>query len=151
MALDPNVLTSPEGQEFFHTKAWLPLTAAQIKEKDIMPYIAPSYAPEVYEMAAAESLTSFPISVEYAEGKVRGQFTTAGSQVFFELLDTGQEFKNGLKLVGKISRGSDISFKIWTIRPGKRHRLETVTTLFGVAEFPEIIQALRSFKIFPIT
>lgn len=151
IALDPNVLNTPEGQEFFHVEAWLPLTAARSKEEDLMPYVAPSYAPENYQLAAAESIIPFPLSVEYAEGKVRGRFTTAGNQVFFELLETSQEFKNGVKLVGKITQGPEISFKIWKITPGKRYRLETVTHLFGAAEFAEIIQALRSFEVFPIT
>lgn len=152
MELAPNVLSTLEGQELFHTDAWLPLTAARTKEKDIMSYIAPSYAPGMYELAAAtESFALFPISVEYADGKVQGQFTTAGSQVFFELLEVDQEFKNGVQLVGKIRQGSHRSVKIWKITPGKRHRLGMITQLFGTAEFSEIIQTLRAFNVFFIS
>lgn len=147
IALDPYVLDTPEGETFFQEEVGLPLTAAKIKEKNIMPYVAPSYAPETYELAAAESFDLFPVSVEYAEGKVRGKFTVAGRLVFFELLEAEEEFKQGVTLIGKVVQESSVSLKLWHITPGKKHRLETLANLFGAARFPDVIQALRTFKV----
>lgn len=151
VALDPHVAATPEGQEFFQADTWLPLTAARMREKDLMPYVAPSYEPGRYQLAAADASTAFPIAVEYAEGKVQGKFHVAGRLVFFELVKAEQEYANGITLTGQVGQGTTPSLKIWNIVPGKRQRLDTLTNLFGEAHLPDIIQELRTFKVLPLT
>lgn len=146
--IEPSVLETPEGQEFFRAGAWLPLTAARSKEEDIMRYLAPSYAPETYEIAAAKSLSPFPVSVEYADGKVKGEITAAGRVVFFELLEASEEFETGIMLVGKILQPV-VMLKAWEITRGEKHKLGTITSLFGSTEFPDVVRTLRTFRVFP--
>jgi tetratricopeptide (TPR) repeat protein len=150
VALAPNVLATQAAQEFFQADTWLSLTAARMGKKDVMPYVAPSYEPGRYQLAAADSSATFPIDVEYAEGNVQGKFSVAGRLVFFELVKAEQEFTNGITLVGQVGQGARALLKIWNIVPGKRQRLDTLTNLFGEADFPDIIQELRSFKVVPL-
>jgi len=148
MELEPNVLDSTAGQAFFHIGTWLPLTAARSKEEDIMPYLVPGYAPETYEIAAAKSLSPFPLIVEYADGKVKGEITSAGRLIFFELTEASEEFEVGVMLVGKILKPV-VMLKAWEIVRGKKQRLGTVADLFGSAEFPNVVKTLRTFRVFP--
>lgn len=146
--IEPRVLETPEGQEFFRAEVWLPLTTARSKEVDILPYLTPSYAPETYEIAAAKSLSPFPLTVEYADGKIKGEITAAGRVVFFELMEASEEFEAGVMLVGKILQPM-VMLKAWEIVRGKKQRLGTIADLFGSSEFPDVINTLRTFKVFP--
>lgn len=148
--LDPEVLDSEVGQDFFCSGAWLQLTAANIKGKDIMPYIFPSYAPGTYELAAATQDIPFPIMVNYADGKVKGKISAGGTSIFFELLEAREDFANGIHLFGRILQPS-VALKVWQIRPGKKHRLGTIASLFGSKDLQDISDTLRTFRVFPIT
>lgn len=148
LELDPHLLTTEAGQAFFQIGTWLPLTAARSKDEDIWAYLAPSYAPEIQELAAAKPLPPFPIVVEYADGKVKGTITALGRLVFFELLETSEEFETGVTLVGRILQPV-IMLKAWEITRGEKQKLGTIASLFGSAEFPDVVNALRTFRVFP--
>ncbi len=144
--LKAQVLDTREGQELFHFEASPSLTAARIKNEDIMPYLDP----EIEVLAAAKKSVSLPVSLEYAEGKVKGKFSAAGRFVFFELLEHSSEFKSGVVLVGKILHPKTM-FKTWTLfQEKKKLRLGTIADLFGSAEFPDIVSSLRTFSVYPV-
>jgi hypothetical protein len=149
VALDPNVLSTSQSRTFFGTDAWSGLTAAHTAEQDLLPYIAPEYAPERIEMVAATAPAPFPLAVEFADGKVKGKLTSAGQAIFFELLESGPEFETGVMLVGKLLRPVTL-LKTWEIVRGKKHRLGTIPDLFGSTDFPDIIDTLRTFRVFPV-
>ncbi len=148
LQLEPNIATTESGQDFFQSGAWLSLTAAGIDEQDLMPYVAPSYAPEAYQLAAAAPSDPFPLEVEFADGRVKGTLTSAGRSVFFELLESREEFETGVTLVGKILQPV-LLLKAWEIVGEKKCKLGTILELFGSAEFSEIVKTLGSFKVLP--
>jgi hypothetical protein len=159
LRIEPNFADIAAGGEFFQAEVWHPLTAARHKERDLTPYLAPSYAPERYQLAAAATTDIFPLTVEFADGKVKGKITTAGQSVFFELIETQAEFDAGLTLVGRILQPVRL-LKAWDIRAGapvdaaggaerKKHRLGTLSDLFQSVEFSEVLETLRSFNVLP--
>jgi len=149
LELQPDLLDTPEGEACFDAGAWLSLTAAWSKDTEITPYLAPSYAPERYEMAAAKTGKAFPLAIEYAEGNVKGKISTAGRLVFFELVDVSEEFAAGIMLVGKVLNPISM-LKTWKIITGKKERLGSVGDLFESVELPDIINTLKMFRVFPI-
>lgn len=149
LELQPNLLDMPEGVLCFEAGAWLSLTAARSKDTELTPYIAPDHAPEYYEMAAATTTKAFPLAVEYASGKVKGKISTAGRLVFFELVDASEEFAAGIMLVGKVLNPVTM-LKSWEIVGDKKQRLGSVSDLFKSIDLPDIINTLKTFRVFPI-
>ena len=59
-----------------------------------------------------------------------------------------KEFEGGVMLVGKILQPV-VMLKAWKITPGEKHKLGTIASLFGSAEFPDVVKTLRTFRVFP--
>lgn len=147
LELQPDLIDAPEREACFELA--LPPTAARTGEMEITPYLAQEYAPERYEMAAAKTGKAFPLTVEYADGKVKGKIVTAGRLVFFELLEVSEEFAAGIMLVGKVLNPVTM-LKTWEILSGKKQRLGAVEDLFESVEMPDVINTVKRFRVFPI-
>jgi tetratricopeptide (TPR) repeat protein len=148
LELDPKMMATSEGQAFFDSEAWFALTTARTEDQDLTPYVAPSYAPERYQMAAAKIPEPLPLAVEFADGKVKGEFSSAGQLVFFELLETWEEFEAGVMLVGHILQPV-VMLRAWEIPRGQKQRLGTIEALFGAGESSDVLNAISMFKVFP--
>lgn len=149
LEIQPTLLDSAEGEACFKAGAWLSPTAARSQDLDITPYLAPGYAPERYEMAAAKTGRAFPLAIEYADGKVKGKISTAGRLVFFEVVEVSEEFAAGVTLVGKVLKPVTM-LKTWEIIIGKKQRLGVLSDLFESVELTDIINTLKRFRVFPI-
>ena len=148
LSLQGELWDRPEGRECFQAGAKLSLTAARSKKRDILPYFDPRSAPGAHELAAAAPHSIFPLTVEYAEGKVKGNISTLGRQVFFELQDVSDEFRDGIVLVGKILRPAPL-LKSWELTLGEKQRLGTLNELFGGTkiELPQVIDSVAMFQV----
>jgi hypothetical protein len=100
-------------------------------------------------MAAAKIPEPLPLAVEFADGKVKGEFSSAGQLVFFELTETREEFEASVMLVGRILQPV-VLLKAWEITQGPKHRLGTIEALFGAGEASDVLNAISLFKVFPI-
>lgn len=146
---DPAFWDIPAGQEFFLADVWLPLTAAQNENRDILPYILPEYNPATYALSASKPRALFPLTLEYAGGNVKGTLFTGGSSLFFELEEVSQAFEQGVKLVGRILTPAP-RLKVWTITPGKPQKLGTIAELFGSTALTDVARtSLKMLKVFP--
>jgi hypothetical protein len=145
---EPDLSDTSIGQEFFHPDMLFPMTAARSETKDLMPYIFPEYSPETYALSATTTRYPFPLTVEYAHGKVKGTLTTAGKLIFFTLEEAKEEFEKGVKLVGKILHPT-VTFKVWGLALGKPERLGTIESLFGSPDFMDIARMLHTLRVFP--
>lgn len=96
LTLQADLRPGDEGIRTFQEGRGLPLTAARSKQRDILPYFRPRNAPDAYELAAAAPHSIFPLTVEYAEGNVKGKISTQALLVFFELQDVSEEFRMAL-------------------------------------------------------
>lgn len=146
---DPGLLETPAGLEFFLDDTWLPLTAAHNKDRDLLPYLLPEYHPATYTLSASASRALFPLILEYAGGKVKGRLSTAGRSLFFTVEEVSQPFEQGVKFVGRILSPTP-RLKVWTITPGKPHKLGTIAELFGSSTLTDASRtSLKMLKVFP--
>lgn len=150
LELEPDALDHLESQVLSQADHCFSATGATCREKALLPYIFPSYAPGEYKMAAATPEILFPIFLEYADGDVKGKLSVAGTSVFFEVLEARGDFANGLILIGQILQPT-CSLKMWEMTPGKKHRLGAIASLFGVHDLQHVANTLRTFKVFPTT
>lgn len=148
VVLNPSLLDTPEGREMVYGEPQFSLSAATVRDEDILPY----FQPDVEVLAAAKKKISLPVSLEYrglTGGKVTGRFSAAGRFVFFELLDYTTEFAHGVELIGK-TLAPQTMIKRWTIhQEKKKRRLGTIAELFGNAELPDIVNSLQTFCVLP--
>ncbi len=149
LTIQPDVWTTPAGKSCFQAGAWQSLTAARSKDRDLTPYLASGYAPHTSQMAAAGSSRIFPLTVEYADGEITGKLSTAGRQVFFELVQVSKNFQAGILLVGTIHHPV-VMLKSWSILPGQKQRLGIMYDLFESVELPHITDALQRFHVYPL-
>jgi len=149
LGIHPDIWKTLAGETCFQAGAWQSLTAARSKDRDFTPYLAPGYAPQTYQLAAASSFHIFPLTIKYAGGKITGKLSTVGRQVFFELVDASDEFQEGILLAGTILQPV-IMLKSWSIVPGRKQRLGRLHEFFESVELPHVIDALRRFKVYPL-
>jgi len=147
--IDPMIIETDAGQQFFLAESWLALTTAQSKEQDILAYLAPTYIPVADEMAAAKSVSAFPVLLEYGHGVVKAKITAIGKLVYCELLGVSAAFETDIRLIGKVCSPAPV-LTVWKIPKGQKPQIGTLDSLFGSASFPDVVKTLRTFRVLPL-